>query len=49
MSKQDFHTKLVEAVEGYVCLYDTKHKDYSNREKVQLAWENVSKEVGQTG
>lgn len=45
----DFNTKLVEAVQGHERLYDYKHKDYSNREKVQLAWENVAKEVEQTG
>lgn len=51
MSKgdRDFNTRLVEAVEGHPCLYDYKHKDYSNRDKVLLAWENVAKDVEQTG
>jgi hypothetical protein len=50
MSKgeRDFNSKLIEAIEGYVCLYDYKN-DYRNRDKVDLAWENVSKEVGRTG
>lgn len=51
MSKgeRDFNSKLIEAIERYVCLYDYKNKDYRNRDKVDLAWENVSKEVGRTG
>lgn len=51
MSKgdRDFNTKLVEAVERHACLYDYKHKDYNYRDKVQLAWENIAKDVKQTG
>lgn len=32
MSKgdRDFNSKLIEAIEGYDCLYDYKNKDYNN-------------------
>ncbi|XP_054286080.1 uncharacterized protein LOC129002362 [Macrosteles quadrilineatus] len=40
-----FQGKLAEAVENHPCLYDFHLKEYSNRDKVQRAWEKVAQEL----
>lgn len=44
-----FNTQLVEAVEKFPCLYNYNLREYSKREATLLAWENVAKEVNDTG
>lgn len=46
---QVFNTKLVEAVEKHPCLYNYNLKEYSNRNKVQAAWETIAQEMESTG
>ncbi|KAF5284715.1 hypothetical protein FQR65_LT13417 [Abscondita terminalis] len=45
---QVFNTKLVEAVEKHPCLYHYNLKEYSNRNKVQAAWETIAQEMEST-
>ncbi|XP_054259900.1 uncharacterized protein LOC128984586 [Macrosteles quadrilineatus] len=40
-----FQGKLAEAVQNHPCLYDFHLKDYSNRDRVQRAWEKVAQEL----
>lgn len=49
MADFSFSAKLVEAVERHPCLYNFHLKEYSNREKVQSAWEAVAREVENSG
>ena len=51
MPKEDtvFNVKLVEAIEKHPCLYNYNLKEYSNRDKVNAAWEKVAQEVESPG
>ncbi|VVC31314.1 BESS motif,MADF domain [Cinara cedri] len=41
----DFNIRFIRLVEGHPCLYDRYQSDYSNRAKVDEAWESISREV----
>ncbi|KAG8292252.1 hypothetical protein J6590_044742 [Homalodisca vitripennis] len=45
MAEISFQGKLTEAVENHPCLYDFHLKEYSNRDKVQGAWQSVAQEL----
>ena len=43
---EDIKRLVIYAVQKYPLLYDVKLADYSNRQKCDLAWEEIGNELG---
>lgn len=46
---QDFNIKFASLVESHPCLYDYTRGDYSKRNLQDNAWEQIAKEISESG
>lgn len=45
----EFNIRLVTLIEKYPVVYDHTSAEYSNRNLQDKAWENIAKEINQSG